>query len=142
LGSSVTLAGNGQKRWEFQGFGANVVPKAEGYLGNVGEKFLLYVDGARYYSKPVVKEWRRRHQEFRLVPLPAYAPNRNLIERLWKFLRQKALSRWHKTFAAMPAAVSGVLDHLSDYRAELATLRREEFAIVEESARAEACAAA
>jgi len=38
LGSSVTLAGNGQKRWEFQGFGANIVPKAEGYLGNVGFK--------------------------------------------------------------------------------------------------------
>jgi transposase len=107
-----------------------------------GEKILLYVDGARYYGKPVVKEWLRRHQEFRLVPLPAYSPNLNLIERLWKFLRQKALSRWHKTFEEMQAAVSGVLDHLSDYRAELATLMREEFAIVAESARAEACAAA
>jgi hypothetical protein len=41
LGSSVTLAGNGQKRWEFQGFGANDVPKAEVHLGNVGEnKFI------------------------------------------------------------------------------------------------------
>jgi hypothetical protein len=38
LGSSVTLAGNGQKHWQFQGFGANVVPKAEVHLGNVGEK--------------------------------------------------------------------------------------------------------
>src|SRR5262249_14313511 len=41
IGSSVTLAGNGQKRWQFQGFGENVVPKAEGYLGNVGEVWLL-----------------------------------------------------------------------------------------------------
>jgi len=37
------------------------------------------------------------HREFRLVPLPAYSPNLNLIERLWKFLRKKALNRWHKT---------------------------------------------
>jgi len=30
------MAEIGQKRWEFQGFGANVVPKAEVHLGNVG----------------------------------------------------------------------------------------------------------
>ncbi len=65
--------------------------------------------------------------EFHLEPLPAYSPNLNLIERLWKFLRKKALSRWHKTFEAMQAAVSEVLDHLEDYRDELATLMTERF---------------
>ena len=66
-----------------------------------------------------------------MVPLPAYSPNLNLIERLWKFLRKKALSRWHKTFEAMQAAVAEVLDHLDEYRDELATLMTERFAIVE-----------
>jgi transposase len=98
------------------------------------EKFILYVDGARYYTKPVVQEWLRRHPEFRLVTLPAYSPNLNLIERLWKFLRKKALSRWHKTFAEMQAAVSTVLDHLSAYRAELDTLMTEEFPIIDREA--------
>ena len=51
----------------------------------------------------------------------------NLIERLWKFLKQKALSRWHKTFEAMQEAVSEVLDHLDEYRAELTTLMTEQF---------------
>jgi hypothetical protein len=60
-----------------------------------------------------------------------------LIERLWKFLRHKALSRWHKTFAEMQAAVSAVLDHLSDYSAELDTLMSEEFAIIDREALAE-----
>jgi transposase len=95
------------------------------------EKFLLYLDNAKYYSKPVVKEWLAAHREFRLVPLPAYSPNLNLIERLWKFLRKKALNRWHKTFEAMQAAVADVLDHLGDYRDELATLMTEQFQIVE-----------
>ncbi len=95
------------------------------------EKFLLYLDNAKYYSKPVVKEWLMAHPEFRLVPLPAYSPNLNLIERLWKFLRKKALNRWHKTFEAMQAAVAEVLDHLGEYRDELATLMTERFAIVE-----------
>ena len=95
------------------------------------EKFLLYLDNARYYSKPCVKEWLARHREFRLVPLPAYSPNLNLIERLWKFLRKKALNRWHKTFEGMQAAVAEVLDRLGDYRDELSTLMTERFAIVE-----------
>src|SRR3954463_7893067 len=95
------------------------------------ERFILYLDNARYYSKPVVKEWLAAHPQFRLVPLPAYSPNLNLIERLWKSLRKKALSRWHKTFEAMQAAVAEVLDRLGDYRDELATLMTERFAIVE-----------
>src|SRR3954463_11027366 len=95
------------------------------------EKFLLYLDNARYYSKPCVKEWLGKHREFRLVPLPAYSPNLNLIERLWKFLRKKALNRWHKTFEEMQDAVAGVLDRLGDHRDELSTLMTERFAIVE-----------
>ena len=35
--------------------------------------------------------------------------------------------RWHTTFEAMEAAVSGVLDHLEDYRAELISLMTERF---------------
>jgi transposase len=96
------------------------------------EKFILYLDNARYYSKPVVKEWLAAHREFRLVPLPAYSPNLNLIERLWKFLRKTALNRWHKTFEEMQAAVAGVLDHLDRYRSELDSLMTEEFHILKD----------
>jgi transposase len=95
------------------------------------ERFILYVDGARYYGSPVVKEWLRRHPEFHLSRIPAYSPNVNLIERLWKFMRAKALCRWHKTFEDMQAAVSEVLDHLEGYRGELQTLMTEKFHIID-----------
>jgi hypothetical protein len=95
------------------------------------EKFILYVDGARYYDSPVVKEWLKRHPQFHLSGIPAYSPNVNLIERMWKFMRQKALCRWHKTFEDMQAAVSEVLDHLDDYRGELQTLMTEKFHIID-----------
>jgi transposase len=95
------------------------------------EKFIVYLDNARYYSKPVVKQWLAAHREFHLVFLPPYSPNLNLIERLWKFLRKKALNRWHKTFEEMQAAVADVLDHLDRYREELVTLMTERFSIVE-----------
>jgi transposase len=94
-------------------------------------KFILYLDDARYYGKPCVKQWLAAHREFRLVPVPAYSPNLNRIERLWKFLRKKALNRWHVTFEAMQEAVAGVLDRLGDHRDELSTLMTERFAIVE-----------
>jgi transposase len=95
------------------------------------ERFVLYLDRAKYYGSPVVKAWLRRHREFQLEPLPTYSPNLNLIERLWKFLRQKALSRWHPSFKAMQEAVSEVLDHMENYRTELETLLVEKFHIVE-----------
>ncbi len=98
------------------------------------ERFVLYLDRARYYGSPVVKGWLRRHPEFELEPLPTYSPNLNLIERLWMFLRKRALSRWHKTFDVMQAAVSEVLDHLADNGRELDTLMIENFHIVPKAA--------
>jgi transposase len=95
------------------------------------ERFILYVDGAGYYGSPAVKGWLRRHPEFLLSRIPAYSPNVNLIERMWKFLRAKALSRWHKTFADMQAAVSEVLDHLEGYSGELRALMTEKFHIID-----------
>jgi transposase len=94
-------------------------------------KFILSLDNARYYGKPCVKQWLAAHREFRLVPVPAYSPNLNLIERLWKFLRKKALGRWHVTFGGMLEAVAEVLDRLGEYRDELSALMTGRFAIVE-----------
>ena len=80
----------------------------------------------------MVKEWLARHRQFRLVFLPAYSPNLNLIERLWKFLRKEALNRWHKTFEEMQGAVADVLDHLERYRTELDSLMSEKFHILKD----------
>ena len=64
---------------------------------------------------------------FDLKHLPAYSPNLNLIERLWKFLRKEALQRWHATFEEMQQAVAAVLDHLERYEEQLASLMTERF---------------
>src|SRR5262249_46804320 len=96
--------------------------------------FVWYVDGARYVTAPVGKDWLRRHPGFPLEPLPKDSPDLTLIERLWQFLRKRALSRWHKTSEARQAAVSEVLDHLSDYRRELDTRMSEGFHVVAQGA--------
>jgi transposase len=99
-------------------------------------KFILYLDNARYQHARAVREWveaqKTQGVEFVLDFLPAYSPNLNLIERLWKFPRKHALQQWHASYEAMQAAVAKVLDHLEDYREELSALMTERFHLVPE----------
>jgi transposase len=101
------------------------------------KKFILYLDNARYQHARTVREWveaqKAQGVEFVLDFLPAYSPNLNLIERLWKFLRKYALQQWHATYEAMQAAVAQVLDHLEEHRDELTGLMTERFHLVPET---------
>jgi transposase len=99
--------------------------------------FVLHLDNARYQHARILKEWIETKQKtegirFVLEHVPAYSPNLNLIERLWKFLRKHALRQWHETFEAMQAAVANVLENLAKYRDELTTLMTEKFHILAE----------
>ena len=96
------------------------------------KKFIIYLDNARYHHAVLAKAWIARMKKkhgvvFQLEFLPAYSPNLNLIERLWKFLKKHAVSDWHTTFEAMQQAVANVLDHLGHYADELKTLLAERF---------------
>jgi len=67
-----------------------------------------------------------------LFYLPPYSPHLNLIERLWKFLKPRALyGRYHPTFAQFQAAIQELLDGLSNTHAEklksLITLKFQRF---------------
>src|SRR5262249_6965870 len=94
--------------------------------------FRIYLDNARYQHAAALKGWIARTKKdtgvmFDLRHLPAYSPNLNLIERLWKFLRKEALQRWHPTFEDMQQAVANVLDNLPRYHKQLQTLMTERF---------------
>ena len=94
--------------------------------------FRIYLDNARYQHAKVLKAWVEQTKAnkgvtFDLKHLPAYSPNLNLIERLWKFVRKEALQTWHESFEKMQEAVAGVLDNLSDYEQQLRTLMTERF---------------
>ena len=83
----------------------------------------LVLDNARYQRNAIV-EALARELGVRLLFLPSYSPNLNLIERLWKFIKRRALyGRYHPTFAEFQAAIQEVLDGLSTtYAEELKTL--------------------
>ncbi len=99
--------------------------------------FRIYLDNARYQHAKILKAWGEqtkadRGVTFDLKYLPAYSPNLNLIERLWKFLRKEALQTWHESFEKMQEAVAGVLDNLPDYQEQMRTLMTERFHLTPE----------
>ena len=83
----------------------------------------LVLDNARYQRNAVVQALAAE-LGLSLLFLPSYSPNLNLIERLWKFMKRRALyGRYHPTFGDFRAAIQEVHDGLSTKYAEgLATL--------------------
>jgi transposase len=71
----------------------------------------LFLDNAAYQRCALVRETAARlHIE--LCFLPAYSPNLNLIERLWKFVRKQCLySHYYADFPSFKTAISTCLDH-------------------------------
>ncbi len=94
---------------------------------NCGKRLLVVLDNAPYNHAPAVTD-AAKDLQLELLYLPAYSPNLNLIERFWKFLKRKvARNRYHATFAEFRAAVQQVVNNLSAYRTELASLMTERF---------------
>ena len=83
----------------------------------------LVLDNARYQRNAVVQALAAQ-LGITLLFLPSYSPNLNLIERLWKFTKRRALyGRYHPTFRDFQAAIQEVLDGLSTtYSQQLASL--------------------
>ena len=100
---------------------------AEGLTGPI----TLVLDNARYQRNAVVQALAEE-LKIRLLFLPSYSPNLNLIERLWKFIKRKSLyGRYHATFADFRAAIEETMSGLSTTHAEkletLMTLNFQEF---------------
>ncbi len=91
----------------------------------------MVLDNARYQRNDAVKALAEQ-LGITLLFLPSYSPNLNLIERLWKFIKRRALyGRYHPTFADFQAAIQETLDGLPTTHAEslktLMTLNFQQF---------------
>jgi transposase len=87
-------------------------------------------DNAKYYRSKLVKEYLR-DSRIRLVFLPPYAPNLNLIERLWRFFKKKVLYNQHyASFADFQQICTTFFADLGKYKQELKTLLTENFQIL------------
>lgn len=84
----------------------------------------VVLDNASYSHSVVVKSYPARvHCRIQPVFLPPYAPNLNLIERLWWFLRKTASWGEHyPTLADFKAVIDGFFRDLGSYREQLTSL--------------------
>ena len=83
----------------------------------------LVLDNARYQRNAVVMALAEQ-LGIKLLFLPSYSPNLNLIERLWKFIKRRSLyGRYHPTFADFRAAIEETLTHIpTTHATDLASL--------------------
>lgn len=76
---------------------------------NLQRPISLILDNARYQKCILVKDLAKE-LNIELVFLPAYSPNLNLIERLWKFVKKQCLySKYYSEFSKFKSAITECL---------------------------------
>jgi transposase len=93
-------------------------------------KIYAFLDNARYsWNKEVRAEAKRLN--IKLIFLPPYSPNLNLIERLWKFLKKKIKKNvYYSTFKKFKKAIFDFFKNIEQYESELKTLLTLRFEII------------
>lgn len=95
------------------------------------KKIYVIVDNAKYYYSVEVNNYLA-NSKIKLVFLPPYSPNLNLIERVWKFFKDKVIrGKYYERFDKFKTAVHKFFESIDNYKQELNSLLTEKFHIVE-----------
>lgn len=98
---------------------------------NLAVPITLFLDNARYQKCALVQALAAR-LNIELCYLPAYSPNLNLIERVWKFVKKQCLySKYYADFATFKTAIETCVQEMpTTHKAaldSLLTLRFQRF---------------
>ena len=89
---------------EYETINADAIIAFLSYLLSILPGLVLHIilDQARYHTCAAVEEWAAKNPRIKLHFLPAYSPNLNTIERVWKIMHEhtvnNAYSPTFKTF--------------------------------------------
>ncbi len=87
-----------------------------------GKTIHLICDNAPYNRCSWLQAWASK-QRIEFVFLPAYSPNLNLIERLWRFLRKEAIhSIYYDTYAKFRKGIIHFLENVKEHKEALRKL--------------------
>lgn len=87
----------------------------------------LILDNARYNHSYLLALFLADHPRVRLHYLPAYSPNLNIIERLWKFYYKKRQDKYIEKFKDFEQEVLSFFKNINQYDKELKTLLTDSF---------------
>jgi len=95
----------------------------------VGVKTIYWiVDNAKYHRAKIFKEWLCGQPRLKVLFLPSYSPNLNLIERLWKFFNEKVrCNKYFEKFSDLVSATKGFFCCRTKFKEELRTRLAENF---------------
>ena len=89
----------------------------------------IIIDNARYYRSILLKQYVNG-TKLKLIFLPPYSPNLNLIERYWKFFKKKVQNNeYYETFEEFKKACKNFFRKRKKYLPQLKTLLTENFHI-------------
>jgi transposase len=93
------------------------------------QRIYIIVDNARYYRSRALKQYVKG-TKIKLIFLPPYSPNLNLIERYWKFFKKIVLNnRYYETFKEFQRACESFFRKRKKYLPQLQKLLTENFHI-------------
>lgn len=88
---------------------------------------LIILDNASYNHSYELNLFLTDHPRVCLKYLPAYSPNLNIIERLWKFFHTKHRDKYFEKFKEFEQAVLLFFQNIHQYDSELKTLLTDSF---------------
>jgi transposase len=87
----------------------------------------IILDNARYHYSKEVKDWLNG-KKIKLVFLPAYSPNLNLIERLWKFFKKNVLyNKYYKDVKEFRQACIDFFSNITQYSDDVTKFMNADF---------------
>lgn len=91
-------------------------------------KVYVILDNAKHHHARSVRNWMLNHPRFKLLFLPPYSPNLNIIERLWRFFHQQiTYNRYFESFKEFKEITLAFFKNLKQYEPQLATLLTDSF---------------
>ena len=96
----------------------------------LAQSIYVIADNAPYYRCRLIKEYLQ-DSKIKILFLPSYSPNLNLIERLWKFFHKTVqYNRYYPTFDRFKEVSLNFFANLKNYHKDLRSLLTENFQII------------
>jgi transposase len=88
----------------------------------------IIIDNAKYQKSVIIKEYLEKNVNLIVHYLPAYSPNLNLIERVWKFMHKKVRNNKHyKHFKDFKSSILDFFNNFHQYKDDMDKLLNFKF---------------
>ena len=95
---------------------------------------IIYIiaDNAKYYKCKLVNEYLSDNPRIKMIYLPPYSPNLNIIERLWRFFKKKiTYNKYYEKFSVFKENCLDFFENIEQYKDELDSLMTDNFQVIQ-----------